>query len=597
MRRAALLAALLVAACAPAGEGDPGGAAGGDAAAVSAAAGKPMDPLARRQAALDAQALDPVTGRVDLTRDVAALGQDVPREAHTLARSATTTGGSYHVAFRPLPDPPPINEPFELEVTLTDAEGAPVTDAGLWVSAWMPEHAHGMHLVPRVVSRKDGLYRLRGMLFHMDGLWQLDVDVVREHIAEGVRFELQLISEPMAAALAVDMDDDVLRRTLQHSPLPPAPRDPTNRWSGDEAAAELGRALFFDAGLSVDGSVSCGTCHLPERAFADGRRLGRGLSDLERHTPALWNQAHNRWYFWDGRADSLWHQALMPLEDPREHGFSRLGVVRHVAQTPALRERYEALFGSLPALDGLPEHARPALADLRHPHRDAWLALQPEQREALDAAFVKVGKALAAYVERLVSDRAPFDVFVEGLRTGDERRFAALDDPAQRGLEIFMGRGNCHVCHAGPNFTDLEFHDIRVPVDPDLPEDLGRRDGLELLLSAPFNSTGVHSDDREAGLQKIRFLDRGGHVGVGQFKTPSLRNVAVTAPYMHQGQFATLEEVVHYYSTLEGARESMHPEVILKPLELSDREQADLVAFLESLTDLDLDPRWAGPPP
>ena len=107
----------------------------------------------------------------------------------------------------------------------------------------------------------------------------------------------------------------------------------------------------------------------------------------------------------------------------------------------------------------------------------------------------------------------------------------------------------------------------------------------------------MHSDDREAGLQKIRFLDRGGHVGVGQFKTPSLRNVAVTAPYMHQGQFATLEEVVHYYSTLEGARESMHPEVILKPLELSDREQADLVAFLESLTDLDLDPRWAGPPP
>jgi cytochrome c peroxidase len=149
--------------------------------------------------------------------------------------------------------------------------------------------------------------------------------------------------------------------------------------------------LVFDTGLSADGSVSCATCHPAEGHFTDGRRRGRGLDDLPRHTPALWNMAYNRWFFWDGRADALWNQVLHPLEDPREHGISRVGVVRHVADDPELAAAYEALFGRLPDLTGLPDQARPSPGDLRHPHREAWLALDDARRETLHRAIADDG--------------------------------------------------------------------------------------------------------------------------------------------------------------------------------------------------------------
>jgi cytochrome c peroxidase len=313
----------------------------------------------------------------------------------------------------------------------------------------------------------------------------------------------------------------------------------------------------------------------------------------------LWNVAHNRWFFWDGRKDTLWSQALAPLEDPREHGTSRLAILHVVAEDEGYARAWREVFGELPALGDarrFPREGRPVQGEPEHPHALAWATLSLEDQEAVSRAFANVGKALAAFERRLVSRAAPFDRFVEGLRTGDAARLAALDARAQRGARLFVGKANCVVCHDGPNFTDLEFHDNRVPVSEE-GGDPGRKLGVRRLRSDPFNALGAYADDGgETGRVKLGLLVRDDHIGK-QFKTPTLRNVARTAPYMHEGQFATLAEVVRFYSRLENASPENPSERIVQRLDLSDEEEADLVAFLESLTDESLPDELRRPPP
>ncbi|HVS20011.1 MAG TPA: cytochrome c peroxidase, partial [Planctomycetota bacterium] len=398
----------------------------------------------------------------------------------------------------------------------------------------------------------------------------------------------------------VTFSDTEVRRLLQHTGLGVPPPDPTNAWADDEGAARLGQRLFFDTRLSANGELACSSCHDPAQGFADGRQLAEGLGTTERHAPSLWNAAFQRWYFWDGRVDTLWGQALQPLENALELGASRTALARLVALDENLRGEYEAVFGALPAaLEAatLPEQARPVLEDPRHAHAQAWGALAPERRVAVEEVAVRALKALAAYERRLVSARAPFDVFAEGLRDGDPEKLAALSQSAQRGARLFVGRGRCRTCHSGPNFSDGEFHDIGIaPLGGGRAADSGRFGGLERLLADPFNSASAHSDDREG--EKARALASliVGPQSWGEFKTPSLRNVARTAPYMHQGQFATLEDVLHYYSTLEGMLPAgHHAESILLPLDLDEGERADLLAFLHSLTDEGVDPSLLAP--
>ncbi len=374
-----------------------------------------------------------------------------------------------------------------------------------------------------------------------------------------------------AAAAPAPFTPDEIRRIQQHSPLPAPPPDTSNARADDPAAARLGQFLFFDARLSGNGQLSCATCHDPQRSFADGKALSEGTRPGRRHTPALWNVAYNRWFFWDGRADSLWSQALKPLENGDEMAGSRAGVFRLMRDDRELRAAYEAIFGAFPA---------------------------GEDRASVNRVFVAVGKAIAAYQRRIVSRSAPFDVFVEGLRAGDHARMAALSEPARRGLKIFVGRGKCRTCHVGPNFTDGEFHDIGVPPRAGLPPDPGRADGVTRLHRDEFQAGGTFSDDPQSeAARTTAFLDPSASVR-GQVKTPSLRHVAATAPYMHQGQLATLADVVRYYSTLSG-RTPPGPddEKILAPLRLDEGEMADLIAFLESLTGQPLPPELLRRPP
>jgi cytochrome c peroxidase len=367
-------------------------------------------------------------------------------------------------------------------------------------------------------------------------------------------------------------DAEVRARILAHAGLGAVPSDPSNAVADDPAAARLGQALFYDPRLSADGHVSCGTCHDPNRGWSNGQRFGQGLDKTRRHVPTLWNAAWQRWFFWDGRADSMWSQSLKPLEAPGEHGTSRTGIVGLMAGDAALREAYEGIFGALPELE-------------------------PEDRAGVDRAFANVGKAIAAYERRIVSRGSAFDRFAERLRAGDPNAPELLDARARRGLLLFVGRAGCHNCHAGPNFTDGEFHDTGLAAGPGEPMDGGRAEAVAALTADPFNTIGTFADgDRSDPQRAVRFLSPRPEQR-GQFKTPTLREVAHTAPYMHDGRFATLVDVVSHYSTLEGARfTGHHRESLLRPLLLDESEAADLVAFLESLSGEPLAAELVGPP-
>lgn len=397
-----------------------------------------------------------------------------------------------------------------------------------------------------------------------------------------------------------------IRRILQHE-WRPVPPDPTNRYADDDRAAHFGQYLFFDTRFSANGQVSCATCHDPAKGFADGLPLGRGLQELTRHSMTLWNVGRNRWFFWDGRADTLWAQALQPFENELEMGGNRVRILRQIAADPPLREAYEALFGSLPDLaDGsrFPPDARPVAENAAHPHHAAWMAMREADQEAVNQAFVNVAKAIAAYERRIISRNAPFDRFVEGLRTGDAALRQALTPQQQQGLRLFIGQANCRLCHFGPDFTDHEFHNNGVPpLRKGLSQDAGRFDGIGRLRADPFRAESSYSDDPTGPVaQRAGFLARTPE-SWGQFRTPTLRNIGQTGPYMHQGQFETLEDVVEFYSTLRGqVRVGHHQETILTALNLSAEEKAALVSFLKSLTGEPLpdellsqpdDPRWS----
>ena len=379
------------------------------------------------------------------------------------------------------------------------------------------------------------------------------------------------------------------------------PADPTNRFAGDPKAAHLGQFLFFDPGFSVNGKVACATCHRPELGFSDGRELAEGVLPLPRHSMSLWQAAAQRWLFWDGRADSLWNQALQPFEDPREMATTRLAVLHRIHGEPALKSAYEACFGALPPLNQthrFPKEGRPVTDQAGHPHQQAWLQMTAEDQRAVNVAFVNLGKAIAAYERRLLAGNTPFDRFAEALlnqRAADPKDFPI---EAQLGLKLFIGKANCRLCHNGPNFSDGEFHNNGVPpLAGGSPKDSGRWQGVPKLLANPFNAASTFSDApdgmRATATQSLRRQPE----QWGQFRTPSLRQVALSPPYMHQGQLQSLEEVVHFYATLDGASfAGHHREPLLQPLQLSQEEINQLVTFLRHLTSGTLPKNLMEPP-
>ena len=385
-----------------------------------------------------------------------------------------------------------------------------------------------------------------------------------------------------SAGVALTEEETIFLRTMW--PLPALPASPTNAYADDPWAVQLGHYLFFEPGLSRDGDVSCSTCHIPELGWSDGLRLGEGIDQVDRHTPTIVNAGYSRWSFWDGRCDTLWCQAVTPFEDQREMGSNRLRLAHTIDGDRDLRRAYIETFGPLPDMTDWPLDARPVPGDHLHEDHQAWISLTPDQQDEATTVLVNVGKALEAFERTIVSRDSPFDRFAEALLVDGDPDNGHISSAAQRGLQLFIGEAQCHFCHAGPGFTNREFANIGMGARDWLdPEDRGRLDGIIDLWDNPFRGDGEFSDDPDAGALKLENLSTTGEQS-GQFKVPTLRDVALHPPYMHGGQFDTLEAAVEHYGSVVETPQFGHREDLLNDLSLSEGQVQDLVAFLEALT-------------
>ena len=356
------------------------------------------------------------------------------------------------------------------------------------------------------------------------------------------------------------------------------PASPGNRWADDGAAASLGQKLFFDecfAGTNPNKpkprGKSCATCHQPDAALQEFF----DHPDARRNTPTIIDVSFYEWWPWDGRRDSLWTMALLPIEgDPLSS--DRLNVARRVRS--AYGDEYLEIFCADAAEDDAhcTEDVPAIEGDWAIPGVPAWDSLTEVEQAAVNRTYVNVGKALEAYMRQIRSAQTRFDDFV----AGDPD---AIDDAAKRGLRLFIDSEiDCVDCHSGPDFSDDEFHVIGLP--PTGWEDLGRYRAIEQVKEYEFNSDSPYSDDSDDGASGTLDPSAGDK---GAFRTKHLRGVAQTGRFMHAGQFATLEETVRYYGEHDGTTAGLPYTILddkIKQLDLSEDEIADLVAFLESLS-------------
>ena len=323
----------------------------------------------------------------------------------------------------------------------------------------------------------------------------------------------------VAAALAALPGDDGAKPPLPKDTLTDADLDGRSRLGlpdrvpgldrteAGRAWLALGRKLFFDPILSIDRTVSCASCHDPAKAFADNevRPLGVGGQRCDRNSPAIFNRAFGVWQFWDGRASTLEMQVVMPIENPHEMGLPMSEAIARLAASAD----YQPLFAAVG---------------------------QPPSKDAIAAG-------LADFVRRLVVADSPVDRFRAA--KGD------LTPLEKRGLWVFESKGKCWRCHAGPNFSDEQFHNTGI----------GSKDGVP-----------------EPGHAAASFDEN----DAGKWKTPTLRMVAKTAPYMHDGSLATLADVARFYAKGGTPNENLDPR--MAPIEMSDDDIVALVAFLEALS-------------
>ena len=367
-------------------------------------------------------------------------------------------------------------------------------------------------------------------------------------------------------------------RSLSLSSLDALPADPSNRYADDARAVALGHRLFFDTRLSGNGKVSCASCHLPEKEFQDGTPLAKGVGTTSRRTMPVAGTAHSAWLFWDGRADSQWAQALGPLESGVEHGGSRTQYAHTIAAY--YRKEYEAVFGSLPSLDGLPSHAGP-VADSTW--NGAWKRIPEARQYDISRVYANIGKAIAAYERQIGFTPTRFDRYVDAEVAGRQHdESSALNADEAAGLKIFIGKGSCVNCHNGARFTDDHFHNTGVPLPTvSLPADSGRATGVRQAIAGEFNCASRYSDAKRGDCAELEFATTEGEELVRAYKTPSLRGVADRAPYMHAGQIESLAAVIAHY---DRAPKSPMGHSELKRLKLSDTERRQLEAFLRTLS-------------
>lgn len=370
-------------------------------------------------------------------------------------------------------------------------------------------------------------------------------------------------------------------RSLWIGSLPPLPLDPTNKYGDDPRAVALGHRMFFDTRFSRDGDVSCATCHIPDRAFTDGVKLGRGVGETRRNTMTILGIAYSPWLFWDGRKDSLWSQALGPTESAVEHGTTRSDIAHIIADDADYRSAYAAIFGAMPDISDrarFPSKAGPV--DNKRA-RTAWKRMTAVDQEIVNRIFVNFGKSIAAYQRRILPGPSRFDRYVaEILADNPAAARTHLTAEEAQGVALFIGPGRCTRCHNGPLLTNNDFHNTGVPRQSGTPVDLGRASGIGQAVQDPFNCLGRYSDSSGDACAELRFAKIDGAELRGAMKTPTLRSISKTAPYMHAGQYDDLRAVLDHYQHGHAHASSISE---LEPLHMSRGELESLRKFLLTL--------------
>lgn len=327
-----------------------------------------------------------------------------------------------------------------------------------------------------------------------------------------------------------------------YGPLPPiATVTPRDNPSTPEKI-ELGRMLYFDPRLSGDSSKSCATCHTPQTGWTNRSQLSDGYPGTKhwRSVPTVMNAAYQKFFFWDGRAGSLEEQAQGPVQAPIEMNQNPAHLVEKLSQIPEYNRRFKEVFGT-------------------------------------SVTFDNVAKAIAAFERTVVSRNVPFDRYLAGDKS-------ALTEDQVKGFKLFDGKAGCFRCHNGPFLSDHMFHAIGVPETETLQKDSDRIATRHFFAknAGYSNETDGYRVPADYGRELIT-KDASDRFG---FITPSLREVAKTPPYMHNGAFTTLEEVIDFYD--KGGGEIPNLDGRIFKLNLTDEEKQQLVAFLESLSGDDI---------
>ena len=363
-------------------------------------------------------------------------------------------------------------------------------------------------------------------------------------------------------------------------------KDSSNAVVDNPIAISLGHKLFFDTRFSANGKISCASCHQPKHFFSDNLDTGEGLKKVTRNTPTIVGASRNTWFFHDGRNDSLWSQAMEPLENPLEHGGNRNKFAHIIYSDPILYKEYRLLFGLIPDISNakrFPKNAGPIKSE---PLLKTWQAMNINDKKIITDIFVNIGKVIAAYETQLQPAPSRFDNYVKALLENNIiEKQKQLSNTEVKGLQLFIGKGKCTTCHSGSMLTDKGFHNISV--QPRIPKkyDWGRYNGAKQVLKSPYNCRSEYNDTpsdkgvKQCDELKYMIMDR--HETFGAMKTPSLRNVSKTAPYMHAGQYKSLREVLKHYNKPPALTNRQSP--LFLNIDLNEIEIEQLEAFLRTL--------------
>jgi len=371
--------------------------------------------------------------------------------------------------------------------------------------------------------------------------------------------------------------------SLSLSKLQP-PASESNHYAFDKQAQEFGEQLFHDKGLSANNQFSCASCHQPNKYFTDGIAKAVAAGQVNRNTPALHGAAWQSWFYWDGRRDSLWSQALTPIEAENEMASNRVALIRFIATHSDYRNSYESLFGTLP-FSGSEEFLALAATPMGdQKQKRQWIELQPDQQNNINTVFSNIGKALAAYQHTLPPVETRFDTFVkEASMVKNLSNIESLSKIELDGAMLFLNekKTQCLECHNGPLLSNGNFHNIATGNFTGQVLDFGREFGVQAAMLDEFNCQGRYSDAKPDECLHLIYINRENFHKRGAFKTPSLRNITNTAPYFHDGRFTSLEQVVRYYANPPAwSRPDEHE---LRPgFTLTEKEITALTAFLQT---------------